>query len=178
MTLSDDKVLLRPLSIEDVNETYLSWLNNPDISFGLARQKYTLSELKNYVEQKINDDKCKFFAIIDKSNRIHIGNIKLDNYDDQAKVMDLGILIGNKNYWGKSYGKSACKLIITYGFNTLNLRKIWLAVYENNPAAKKLYENLGFVLEGTLRKHVCINGIYYDKYLMGLFKEEWNPNLI
>ncbi|GAB4450903.1 MAG: GNAT family protein [Bacteroidia bacterium] len=172
--LSDDKVILRPITIEDVNDEYLSWLNNPDISFGLAKRKYSLVDLKNYVQQKINDDNCKFFAIIDRHSNLHIGNIKLDNYDPECKIMDLGILIGDKNFWGKSYGRSACTLMIDYGFNVLGLRKIWLAVYENNPAAKKLYENLGFKLEGKLRKHICINGTYFDKYLMGLFKEEWN----
>ena len=55
----------------------------------------------------------------------------------------------------------------------MNLRKIYLAVYENNQNAKKLYEKLGFTLEGTLRKHVMVNNVYYDKYLMGLFKTEF-----
>lgn len=174
MLLSDNLVILKPLKVQDVSDEYLNWLNSPEISFGLSRRNYTMKELIDYVKEKTKDPHCVFFAILDKKTNQHIGNIKLDNFDKETNLMDLGILIGNKNFWGKGYGKSACILMIDYGFNVMNLRKIWLAVYENNPAARILYEKLGFVTEGILRKHVYFNGSFYDKYIMGIFKDEWN----
>lgn len=172
MTLSGNQINLNPISLNDVTEEYLSWLQDPEVMSGIETSGYTIENLGSYVRSRINRSDVAFFTIRTKEN-IHIGNIKLEVQDKKAMVADLGLLLGNKNYWGKGIGYEACKLAIQYGFNELKFHKIYLAVYENNPNAKRLYEKLGFKLEGTLRKHVLVNGIYYDKYLMGLFKEEF-----
>ncbi len=170
--LSGDTVFLRFLKLSDVNETYLSWLHDTEVMQGIATSGYTMENLREYVSARIDNPAVAFFAVCDSETGTHIGNVKLDFHDEKAHVSELGLLIGNKAYWGKGIGYEACKLAMSYGFGTMGLRKIYLAVYENNPNAKKLYEKLGFQLEGTLRKHVAVDGIYYDKYLMGIFKEE------
>jgi ribosomal-protein-alanine N-acetyltransferase len=173
LILQGNTIHLKPLSINEVNTTYLSWLQDPEVMTGIETSGYTLENLKQYVTVQLGNSNVHFFAIWSNDTNQHIGNIKFEIVDRKAKVSDLGLLIGNKNYWGKGVGSEACKLGITYLFEQLGLRKIYLAVYENNPSAKKLYENAGFKLEGTLRKHVLVNNEYYDKYLMGLFKEEF-----
>ena len=171
--LSGKQIYLRNITLNDVNADYLSWLQDADVMAGIATSGYTLENLKIYVEERLKNKTTAFFAICDVSSDKHVGNVKLDFHDTKANVSELGLLIGDKNYWGKGIGYEACHLAMAYGFNTQLLRKIYLAVYENNPAAKKLYERLGFRLEGTLRKHIAHNGIYYDKDLMGIFKEEF-----
>lgn len=176
MILKSRNIYLRPLIIDDVNETYLAWLNNPEVNAGLATRNYTIPRLKEYVYSKIINPNCHFFAIVSYNGNLHIGNVKLDFYDKDANHYEFGILIGDKNYWGKGIGYEASFLVLNYAFDVLEARKVWLAVYENNLPARRLYEKLGFVLEGCLRKHVCIDGVYYDKYLMGIFKEEWHKS--
>ncbi len=171
--LKTENIYLRPINTEDVNSNYLSWLHDNEVMQGIATSGYTLDNLKSYVEERLSNSDVAFFAICSRDTNEHIGNIKIDFHDKKANVSELGLLIGNKNYWGKGIGYEACKLAINYGFNTMNLRKIYLAVYENNLNAKKLYEKIGFKLEGTLRKHVLADGKLCDKYLMGIFKEEF-----
>ncbi len=171
--LKGNIIYLRKIILEDVSYRYLSWLHDKEVMDGLATDGYTLENLSAYVEVRVNNPSVAFFAICAVDSGEHIGNIKLDFHDAKANVSELGLLIGNKNYWGKGVGYEACKLAMTYGFNVMNLRKIYLAVYESNPHAKKLYEKLGFKLEGTLRKHIKVDHTYYDKYLMGIFKEEF-----
>jgi RimJ/RimL family protein N-acetyltransferase len=173
MNLKGETIYLRLLTEYDVNETYLSWLNDNDITYGLATKNYSMESLKSYVHQRLEDQNCHFYAICDVLSDKHIGNIKLDFFDSKANLYELGILIGDKSYWGKGIGTQACRLVLEYGFKKLNARKIWLAVYENNLSAKKVYENLGFKLEGCLRKHISLGEKYYDKYLMGIFNSEW-----
>ena len=173
LILKSDTIYLRPLNIQDVNTTYLSWLQDNEVMSGIATSGYTLQKLHDYVKEKTETTNVAFFAICSNDENEHIGNIKLDFHDAKANVSELGLLIGNKNYWGKGVGSQACKLAIEYGFDTMDLRKIYLAVYENNPHAKKLYEKLGFTLEGTLRKHILADGNFCDKYLMGIFKNEF-----
>ena len=173
MQLTANIIHLKPITLGEVNATYLSWLEDEEVMSGIATSGYTLENLKNYVSVRLNRPDIAFFAIWSNDTNEHIGNIKLELQDSIAKVADLGLLIGNKSYWDKGVGKETCRLAITYGFEEMQLRKIYLAVYENNPAAKNLYEKLGFKLEGTLRKHVKVNDTYYDKHLMGLFKDEF-----
>lgn len=170
--IKGEKILLRQLTVDDVNEKYLGWLLDKEVMSGIATTGYTLSKLRAYVIEKLNDPNVAFFAICSHTNE-HIGNVKIDFHDSKANVSELGLLIGDKNYWGKGIGFEACHLAMQYGFGNMNLRKIYLAVYENNLNAKKLYERLGFILEGTLRKHVAVDGVFYNKYLMGIFKEEF-----
>ncbi|MCC6251647.1 MAG: GNAT family N-acetyltransferase [Bacteroidia bacterium] len=168
------QIYIRAIELTDVSENYLRWLNEPDVTTGLLSGTFpsTITELQSYVEQKINDRNTVMFAICDKSTNRHIGNIKLDNFDWISHTCELGVLIGEKDFWGKGIGTEACTLAIQYAFNILNIRKVLLAVYATNIGAIKVYEKLGFVNEGTLRKHIWSNGNYIDKHFMGLFKEE------
>lgn len=172
--ISGQRVYLRAISVDDATEEYLSWLNDEETTKGLASGLYpsTIEELKTFISGIVGNKRAVMFAICDIENNVHIGNIKLDNFDWVSRTCELGLLIGNKNYWGKGIGYEVCKLAIEYAFNDLNIRKVLLAVYENNPAAIALYTKLGFVREGALRKHIFEGGHYYDKILMGLFREE------
>lgn len=173
VVLYGKQVFIRFLRQNDVTQEYLSWLNDKEVMKNIATSGYTIESLHAYVQNKINDSNVALFAICDIETKQHIGNVKLDFLDEKAMVSELGILIGDKAFWGKGIANEACKLAMSYGFEKMNLRKIYLSVYESNPAAKKVYEKLGFILEGTLRKHVCIEDQYYDKHLMGIFKEEF-----
>jgi [ribosomal protein S5]-alanine N-acetyltransferase len=171
--LIGEKIFLRPIKITDANEEYVSWLNDSETLIGLATETGTnLSSLINYVQNAIGNSNCIMLAICDLVSKKHIGNIKLDNFDWIANTCELGILVGNKKFWGKGIGFEACKMTLLFAFNELEIRKILLAVYENNTSAIKLYEKLGFIKEGQLRKHIMKNNIYYDKYYMGIFKDE------
>jgi len=173
LRLEGKTIYLRFLRLEDATPAYLSWLEDPDVMQGIATSGYTIGKLRDYIGERLQNPHTAFFAICDLATYTHIGNVKIDFHDAKANVSELGLLIGNKAYWSRGIGHEACRLAIEYGFREMHLRKIYLAVYENNPNAKRLYEKLGFTLEGTLRKHVAVNGTYYDKYLMGLFNHEW-----
>jgi RimJ/RimL family protein N-acetyltransferase len=174
MFLQSDTIYLRALSIDDVTAEYLSWLNNNDVTAGLVAGTFpsTFQDLQQYINAKAQDKNTVIFAICDKHTHKHIGNIKIDNFDWISKTCELGILIGNKDFWGKGIGTEACKLVIDYAFNTLNIRKILLAVYSTNVSAIKVYERLGFEKEGTLKAHVFQHGNYIDKHYMSIFNNE------
>ena len=172
--IEGSQIYLRPLKLSDVNQNYLTWLSDPEVMNGIATSNYDKSSLETYVKDKISNENIYFLAIVFKENDLHIGNIKFDFYDVKSNVTELGVLIGNKQYWGRGLAKEACQLMINFAFSTLHYRKISLAVYENNIAAFNLYKSLGFKEEGRLIKHVSVNGKYYDKFLMGMFNEKLN----
>ena len=94
------------------------------------------------------------------------------NWKDRLGVC--GIMIGEKNYWGKGYGTEAIELLMEYAFKTLNLNRIELMVYDFNQRAIHCYEKLGFIREGLKRQAVFINGGYHDILIMAILQQEWN----
>lgn len=171
--LTGEKVFVRALSLDDVSHDYLSWINDPEITRGMVTGVFPsdLENLRNYVRSAIADSNTVIFAICDKTNGRHIGNIKLDRFDYISGTCELGLMIGNPDYHGKGIGKEVCSLVTNYAFERLNLRKVSLTVYGNNPAAIRLYKSIGFVEEGCLREHVYISGAYVDKIWMSLFRK-------
>ncbi len=85
----------------------------------------------------------------------------------------LGIVVGDRAYWGRGYGADAVRLILQYGFVELNLRRISLGVHAYNARAIKTYEKAGFQMEGRMRSEGLRDGVRYDGIYMGILREEW-----
>ena len=64
--------------------------------------------------------------------------------------------------------------MLIHGFETLNLNRIYLYVFETNLRAIHVYEKLGFATEGRLRQAIYRNGRYSDALLMSMLRSEWN----
>lgn len=172
-TVSFGNVLLKSISMEHVSNTYLSWLNDPQVTEGIITtvNQYNLEKLGEYVKKMIADESTYMFAIHDKLTDHHIGNIKLYDIHHVNKTCGLGLMIGDKTYWGRGVGTDACNALADFAFDTLNMRKIWLTAFCNNPAAVGLYRKVGFEIEGTLKQHVFVDGAYIDEYFMALFPQ-------
>ncbi len=84
----------------------------------------------------------------------------------------MGIGLGDREYWGKGYGTDAIRVILSYVFTELNLRRVSLVVFAYNPRAIKSYQKAGFKVEGRLRQHLARDGQRYDMIFMGLLREE------
>jgi len=76
-----------------------------------------------------------------------------------------------ENEVGKGFGSLALKELLSYGFNQVNLHKIWGKVFDYNKGAIALYEKLGFVKEADLKDHVFKDGKYRSVYIYSKFKE-------
>src|SRR5215217_4673914 len=74
--------------------------------------------------------------------------------DLAARHCELGITIGDKECWGRGYGREAVKLLLDYVFRVRNLRRVWLEVNAANERAIRAYIACGFVEEGRMREYV------------------------
>jgi putative acetyltransferase len=70
------------------------------------------------------------------------------------------------DFQGRGIGSALMAAMIDLADKWLDLRRIELTVYTDNPAAVHLYEKFGFVIEGTLRNYAFRNGAYVDAYAM------------
>jgi ribosomal-protein-alanine N-acetyltransferase len=174
LLLSTDRLLLEPLSLKHATERYVSWLNDHQVYKYLeTRGEQTIDSLREFINYQIKNKKY-IWAIIDKSLNVHIGNIKIDPINEVHKYGEYGILIGDKDYWGKGFAREASKVVLNYFFTKNNyLRKINLGVVEKNSEAINLYKKLGFKQEGYLYKHLIYDGIEIDVIRMAIFRDNF-----
>lgn len=166
-------ICLREIQISDVKKNYYNWMRDPEVNQYLESrfEKWSVRRLKNYVKEiKINRDNF-FWAIILKETGRHIGNIKLGPINCRHGFADLGIIIGEKPYWGKGFATEAITLVADYAFKKLKLNKLTAGAYTNNIGSIKAFKNAGFFIEGIRKKQYLYNGNYVDGVLLGCIRK-------
>jgi RimJ/RimL family protein N-acetyltransferase len=170
------KVTLRELTIKDAEDRY-QWCLDTEVTKHLNMPEkhppFSREETKNWIEMCINKSNGYEQKAIISENGTHIGWVDLKNIDKMNKHAELGIAIGNKNYWGNGYGLAAMNEMLRLGFNELELNKIWLRVEKDNEKAIKSYKQSGYVEEGILRQDRLRNGVYVDRIRMSILKSEF-----
>lgn len=163
-TLETPSLILRPITINDCNENYVNWLNDKTINQFLETrwQNQTLESIKDFVIKQINDNNTYLYAIIEKSTKQHIGNIKLGPINQNHQYADISYFIGEKSAWGKGYATEAIKAMINFGFSDLNLNSIQAGVYESNTGSIKALKKCGFKQCGVIKNQLNANSTRED----------------
>lgn len=169
--LHGKKVYLRRLEAEDLPRT-LKWVNDPEmfITMGLWGPR-TSNEQKDWYENVSRSKTNLVFALCLTDSHEHIGNLSLFDIDMRNRNAGLTIIIPDQENQGKGYGPESVSLLCDYAFRFLNLEKVYCKT--DNPNASKMYERIGFVHEGTLRKQAFRYGEYIDKLCYGLLRGEF-----
>ena len=172
--LIGDKVYLRAIEVEAAPH-FVEWLNDPEVRCYLARNfpPLNLRREREWIENLYKDQNRVTFGIVLKESDKLIGSTGFEGIDWRNRSAAFGIVIGDKTEWSKGCGTEAAKLVVRYGFDTLNLNRIALHVFDHNPRAMRAYEKAGFVREGVLRQDRYVNGAYRDAIVMGILREEW-----
>jgi len=165
--MTEGKILIRPLKKNDLPQT-LSWLKDPEINRFLTASFKDLDlkkELSWFCE--MNSSLIDFiFAVEDKKNKRYIGNCGLHKIDWENRVCEFGIVIGDKEYWGKKFGADAINGITKIAFKKMHLLKIKLFVYEYNQRAIAVYKKCGFEVKEILKADHFFENCYWDTFVM------------
>jgi RimJ/RimL family protein N-acetyltransferase len=156
---------------------FVAWLNDPEVIAGLAiHLPMGQAEEENWFEGMLKRPPAEHpltMEIRQGEGWLPIGNIGLMDIDWRNRSAEVGILIGEKAYWNQGYGREAMQMMLKHGFETLNLNRIFLRVYETNPRAVRSYEQAGFVHEGRQRQAEHRQGKYCDVLMMSVLRSEW-----
>ena len=170
--LIGSKVSLRPGVDSDL---YLlsKWYNNTELNklAGWSDSKVSADKLRYNMSRSFGYDPMNL--MIDNEEGTPIGTIQLYDFNEQDKCCKLGIRIGDKDYWGKSYGEDAVKTLLEYAFMKIDIYRVTLKVYEYNERAVKCYLKCGFQYEGRTRQSAYIDGKFYDEIIMGALKSDF-----
>jgi RimJ/RimL family protein N-acetyltransferase len=174
-----ERCYLSPCQPEDA-ALWAKWENDLETAIPLGDEAYLPSTVEK-VEQRIHDiirDDGQVFNIILQEGDLPIGRCMLFNIDAVNRHAMLGIVIGEKQYWGQGYGEEATRLVVDYGFNLLNLNNIMLGVFSFNQRAIQCYERVGFKLIGRRREVRVLGQKKYDVLLMDLLASEFHSRLV
>ncbi len=171
--LVGDKVYLRPLEVADA-PAIVPWFNDPDVMrFLLRHQPMSLHAEEEFLRRMPAHEGDVVLGIVVKEVDRLIGTVGL-HPEFRCRSARFGIVLGDKACWDKGYGTTVTRLMVGYAFDTLNMNRVWLHVYEYNPRGVRVYEKVGFRTEGRLRQETYRDGRYWDVIAMGLLREEWD----
>jgi diamine N-acetyltransferase len=173
-----ERIRLRAVEREDIPR-FVEWLNDPEVTAGLLINLPLASWdetrwFENLASRPAEGRPLAVDVGQPDGNWIHIGNVGLEQIEWVNRTAEFGIFIGDKSFWNNGYGTEVTHLTLKHGFETLNLNRIYLYVFETNPGAIRAYEKAGFVHEGKLRQSIYRNGRYIDVLLMSILRSEWD----
>lgn len=168
-----ERLLLRPVTVEDVTERYVEWLSDPLVNRFFETRQQTAGQIKEYVLQREVGELwaiCVFdqIAIFGKANAtIHIGNIRLWKPLPRHPLGEISLFIGEKDWRGKGVATEAIKAICRKAVK-MGYWKIGASMYEGHWASMFAFRKAGFELEGIRKRHRWFEGKMTDLYEMGL----------
>lgn len=161
-------ILLRKFQLSD-RDSLVRLANNPNISRNMRDafpSPYTLEDADQFIQKVTSEKPNTVFAI--QENGIHVGNVGLHPATDvYRRSAELGYIIGEP-YWGRGIATRAVEKIVEFGFNELDLVRIYANVFSFNPASARVLEKVAFEYEGRATKAVYKNGAFHDEIRYGL----------
>jgi RimJ/RimL family protein N-acetyltransferase len=165
---------LRELIREDLpilNE----WRNDREVvdglgaSFAFIGPEVDAAWFNSYLASR---DRNIRLAILGDSDEL-IGCVYLLDICWVSRSAEFAIMIGRKDYWSRGVGSLATRAMLSHAFRDRQLNRVWLNVLRSNERARRLYERVGFMKEGTLRSAAYKNGRYVDVDVMSILACEF-----
>ncbi len=174
--IAGERIYFTPLQIENIY-THLEWNNDPELN------RFD-SELP-YVEEAFGDFKKRFEQMVYRPSptardfEIHtkdgnlIGVAYIADISAHHRHCRLGVTIGDRDCWGRGYGRESLELLLSYCFDKMRLHRVSTETFEYNAAWKKLVQDTGFKKEGVEREYLYRDEEFWDKENYALLETEY-----
>lgn len=112
-------------------------------------------------------------------------NLRISLRDTDGQVGGIGLVLHPSHHraelgywiavphWNNGYATEASAAMLDYGFNTLNLNRIYAMYFAENVASGRVMQKLGMTHEGCMRKHTLKDGRFLDVERYGILRDEW-----
>lgn len=170
-TLETPRLRLRPYSEPDIPEL-LPLIGTREVAATTMRiaHPYTEQDARAFLDL-IQDSNRIWLAITLRDDARQIGGIGL-TVDRQHQHAELGYWLAAP-YWGKGYATEAAREMLRYGFEDLDLHRIFASHFKHNPASGNILRKLGMHHEGCQREHLRKWDEFVDSELYGILRREW-----
>lgn len=144
--------IIRPFKREDAL-LWQTWDIDPEIQAHMPEPKNEVGDISaqyEYIEECESDEDGYYWSIETKDG-VTIGTVSLFEINPHHKIADLGIVIGDKKYWGKGVATEVVNTIKEYAFTILGIERINAEIEEENLPMKKVFEKIGFEQDGVFK---------------------------
>lgn len=171
---NSERLFFRPINLEDVTETYVGWLNDPEVNryLEIRFERHTFDSCRLFVEETNKDPNSHLFGIFEKKTGRHIGNIKLGFINNRYSTGQLSLFIGEKKLWGKGLATESILAVTRWAFGELELARVEAGCSDENTASLRAFLNSGYTLEGYFRKNTVLDGRRTGGFWFGILSEE------
>ncbi len=167
--INGTKVRLGNKKLTDARNDY-AWQSDPELARLDAAPRLTTSfaqYLMDYTWELHSPSPTRRRFAVKTQDGKHIGNCSYYNINETEEAAELGIMIGNRDYWDKGYGTDAVITLVNHIMQETKLNRIYLKTLESNIRAHKCFTNCGFTQYG----HMTNDGNSF--VLMELYREQW-----
>lgn len=172
----DARVVLSPLHLQNLH-THFRWNNDPtlnhfdsELPFEREPLRHFLPRFRTLIEQP--DDAAQYFEIHVRAGDL-VGVAFLDQIEPVHRRCHLGLTIGERDHWGRGYGREALRLLLRHAFEERHMHRVTASAFAYNEAWKRLLTAAGFRQEGCFRDHLYRDGTYWDKEHYALLAHEY-----
>jgi RimJ/RimL family protein N-acetyltransferase len=178
ISIRGERVALGPIR-RDLLPLYQRWINDWDVTRTLGLQMRPLTwEAEEAWYSGASTGSGVHFQIYERDSLRPIGTTGLHDIDHQHGTATFGILIGEKECWGKGYGTETARLMLDYGFNALGLHNVMLQVYSFNERGYRAYLRAGYREIGRRRQALRRAGQSHDIILMDCIATEFESPVV
>lgn len=182
LTLTGELVTLRPAGGSDA-AVLASLLSDPEVlrltgtvhsSGGPPEPGWTPRQLEEIYDRWSTADDRIVWVITDNSTGAVVGESVLNELDPGNLSCNFRIWISRAR--DRGLGTEATRLTMRHAFEEQGLNRVELQVFDFNPRARRVYQKVGFVLEGTKRQALLFDGAWVDAHDMAILAQEWNQH--
>jgi [ribosomal protein S5]-alanine N-acetyltransferase len=176
MEMTTERLKMREF-VESDWQAVLAYQNNPLYLRYYEWTGRTPDEVRAFIQMFLDHQqespRCKFqLAVTLKTTGELIGNCGIRLRAASAHEADIGYEL-DPRHWGQGYASEAARAIVAFGFNELELHRIWSWCVADNLASAHVLEKLGMRLEGRLRENEYYKGRWWDTLMYGMLDREW-----
>jgi RimJ/RimL family protein N-acetyltransferase len=178
VNIRGERVALGPIR-RDLLPLYQRWINDWEVTRTLGHPMRPMTwEAEEAWYSGAATGSGVQFQIYEGDTLRPIGTTGLHDIDHQHGTAEFGILIGEKECWGKGYGTETARLMLDYGFNALGLHNIMLRVYSHNERGYRAYLRAGYKEIGRRRQAFRRAGRAHDIILMDCLATEFDSPVL
>lgn len=175
--LEDERVLLRPLTIDDFENLLTFSINEPTLWQFSIQQANGEENLKKYIQTALDarNNKTEYpFIVFDKKTQQYAGSTRFYDIQLAFKTIQLGYTWYGKDFQGTGMNKHCKFLLLQFAFEVLEMERVEFRADNNNAKSIAAMKSIGCIEEGVLRRHVpLINGNRRDSIILSILKDEW-----
>jgi RimJ/RimL family protein N-acetyltransferase len=163
------RIILRPKRLSDAKDDY-AWQTDPELAkldaaevLDISYQQY----ISEYTFELCYPSSGRYEFGVDTLDGKHIGNCVYYNVSSNESKAEVGIMIGNRDYWNHGYGYETITALLSYIFSRTGLERVYLTTLEWNIRAQKCFKKCGFLECGHLVRDD------HDFILMAIRRDEF-----